>query len=72
MVAVNFKLRDIGRVELTLLKPETLAVLLQRCREKTGGNLGGVIAIRQGKILKQNELILDGDEVDIFPAISGG
>lgn len=72
MVSVNFKLTDVGRVEIKLEKQETLGTVLKQCIVQTGIELGGIIAIRGGKVLKENDLVKDRDEIDVFPAISGG
>lgn len=72
MVTVNFKLTDIGRIEIALVKQETLATVLQQCRRQSGIELGGIIAVRCGKVITKNDLVQDGDEIDVFPAISGG
>ena len=72
MVTVNFKLTDIGRIEIALVKQETLATVLQQCRRQAGIELGGIIAVRCGKVITKNDLVQDGDEIDVFPAISGG
>lgn len=72
MVTVNFKLFEIGRIEVSIEKHETLATLLRHCTAQAGIELGGIIAIRKGKVLKKNDLVEDGDEIDVFPAISGG
>lgn len=72
MVTVNFKLTDIGRIEVSIEKHETLAIVLQQCTVQAGVELGGIIAIREGKVLKKSDLVGDGDEIDVFPAISGG
>lgn len=72
MVGVNFKLTDIGRIEVGLEKAETLATVLQQCTAQAGIELGGIIAIREGKVLKKTDLVENRDEIDVFPAISGG
>lgn len=72
MVTVNFKLTDIGRIEIPLGTQETLATVLQQCRRQSGIELGGIIAVRCGKVITKNDLVQDGDEIDVFPAISGG
>jgi sulfur carrier protein ThiS len=72
MVTVNFKLSDIGRIEVNSEKQETLATVLRQCTAQAGIELGGIIAIRKGKVLKKSDLVEDGDEIDVFPAISGG
>lgn len=72
MVIVNFKMTDIGRVEVAVAKQQPLAKVLLQCTNLTGIEIGGVIAIRQGQVINENSIIEDGDEIDIFPAISGG
>jgi len=72
MVSVNFKLSDIGRIEIRLDRQLTLATLLELCEKQAGIDLWGIIAIRRGQVLTKNSLVEDGDEIDIFPAISGG
>lgn len=72
MVSINFKLTDIGRIEVPLEKRETLATVLQQCAAQAGRELGGIIAIRAGRVLKESDLVEDFDEIDVFPAISGG
>lgn len=72
MVTVNFKLTDIGRIEIPLGRQETLATVLQQCRRQSGITPGDIIAVRCGKVISKNDLVQDGDEIDVFPAISGG
>ncbi len=72
MVTVNFKLTDIGRIEISLRRQETLATVLQQCRRQSGIDLGAIIAVRCGQVISRNDLVQDGDEIDVFPAISGG
>jgi len=72
VVSVNFKLTDIGRIEVRLEKCETLATVLQQCAAQAGVEFGGTIAIRSGRVLKEDDLVEDLDEIDVFPAISGG
>ena len=72
MVSVNFKLTDIGRIEVSLKKRETLETLLLKCSAQSGIEFGGTIAIRGGRVLKGSDLVEDHDEIDVFPAISGG
>ena len=72
MVIINFKMTDIGRVEVAVEKQQSLGTVLLQCRSLTGIEIGGVIAIRQGQVITKNSIVGDGDEIDIFPAISGG
>jgi len=72
MVVINFKLTDVGRVELAIVKPEKLESVLRICAAKSGLELAGIIAIRKSRVIKGNDVVEDGDEIDVFPAISGG
>lgn len=72
MVTVIFRLSEVGRVELTLSVSERWESVLQRCRVQTGVDPGAVIAVRRGTVLGKDDLVEDGDDVDVFPAISGG
>jgi molybdopterin converting factor small subunit len=72
MVSIHFKLTDIGRLQVDIEKPEILAAVLRQCTAQKDFELGGIIAIRKGTVLKENDLVQDGDEIDIFPALSGG
>lgn len=72
MVAIAFRLSEVGRVELTLTGPERWESILQRCIAKSGVDPGAVISVRRGTVLSNDDLIEDNDEVDVFPAISGG
>ncbi|MGB3221900.1 MAG: hypothetical protein WBB23_03785 [Desulforhopalus sp.] len=72
MVIVNFKMTDIGRVEVAVEKQQPLATVLLQCSNLTGIEIGGVIAIRQGQVITKESIVECGDEIDVFPAISGG
>lgn len=72
MVKVNFKLSEAGSVSLSIDAPEPLETVLKLSAAKAGLELGGYIAVRAGKVVTGNDIIGKDDEVDIFPAISGG
>lgn len=72
MVVVTFKLSELGRVELTLAGPERWEAVLKRCSAQSDIDPGSVISVRGGTVLRQDDLVKDGDSVDVFPAISGG
>ncbi|MBU1566139.1 MAG: MoaD/ThiS family protein [Proteobacteria bacterium] len=72
MVRVTFKLTEVGRVELDLPTPLLFREVLQHCVTRTGYTPGGYIAVRKGKVVSAGDMIEDGDEIDIFPALSGG
>lgn len=72
MVGINFRLTDVGRVEIAVEGSEPLETVLRRCSVECGVALDGIIAIRNGRVLQEGSLVMDGDEIDIFPAISGG
>lgn len=72
MVVVHFKLTDVGKVEIEIAKPERLEDVLQRCAAKANIQIGGIIAIRNGGVIQGSDMVANGDEIDAFPAISGG
>jgi sulfur carrier protein ThiS len=72
MVIIDFKMTDIGRVEVAVEKQQPLEMVLLQCSKLTGIEIGGVIAVRQGQVITKNSIVEDGDEIDVFPAISGG
>lgn len=72
MVSVHFKLSEAGSVSLSLGEATTCDDVLQECAAKAGVELGGYIAIRNQKVISPSTLIHGDDEIDVFPAISGG
>ena len=73
MVKLNFKLSDLKSLEIEIVKPETLAHVLALYRERTSiDDIGGFIATRNSRMITLNQIVEDGDEINIFPAISGG
>ena len=72
MVILHFKLSPLGRVDLNLAAPLPLTDLLDRAVDKNGVKIGGTMVVRRGMLLAEDELIYDGDELDIYPALSGG
>jgi molybdopterin converting factor small subunit len=72
MVSITFKLSEIGRMEIPLAGPEKWQTLVDLCAARAGVELGGILAVRGGTLLRGHDLVEDGDEIDVFPAISGG
>lgn len=72
MVTVDFRLTDIGEVEVEVNEAKTLEWLLNKSAAQAGIELGGVIVIRNGKVISAETLIDDGDKIEVFPALSGG
>ncbi|BDD85647.1 hypothetical protein [Desulfofustis limnaeus] len=72
MVTVVFKLSDIGTVSLSIEEPVPFSRVLQLCAHKTDAAIGGVIAVRNGRVLSREDLVGVDDQIDVFPAISGG
>jgi sulfur carrier protein ThiS len=72
MVTVAFKLSEIGTVSLDIDEPVPFSRVLHLCAQKTSTDIGGVIAVRDGRLLSQEDLVHNGDHIDVFPAISGG
>lgn len=72
MVSVTFRLSEIGRIEIPQSGPENWEALVARCAARAGVELGNILAVRNGTLLMGHDLVEDGDEIDVFPAISGG
>ena len=72
MVTVHFKLSSIGKVELPLVKQTSWEELLEKCAESHTVDRSGIIAVLDGKVLSKEDMITDGDVINVFPAISGG
>jgi sulfur carrier protein ThiS len=72
MVTVTFKLSDLGTVSLEIDEPVPFSTVLHLCAQKTGAEIGGVIAVRNGRLISQKDLVHSNDQVDVFPALSGG
>ncbi len=72
MVTVVFKLSEAGRVELTLTESKPLQEVLDKAATQAGIQLGGFIAIRDGKVLTAEKMVNVDDVIEVFPAISGG
>ncbi len=72
MVTVNFKLMETGSVTLDVNGSERFEHILERCTTKSSVQLGGFIAVRDNRVLNSKDVILDYDEIDVFPALSGG
>lgn len=72
MVIITFRLSEIGRIEIPLTGTEKWETVVQRCAAHAGVALGGILAVRRGTLLRGADLIEDGDEIDAFPALSGG
>lgn len=72
MVTINFKLSDLKPLEIQIDKPETLAHVLALCRERTSIDIGDFIGTRNNRVITLDQIVENGDEINIFPAISGG
>ncbi len=72
MVRITFKLSDTGTVEVEMPQPLQLKTLMQQYAVTAKTELGGYIAVRNGKVIAADTLVKDNDEIDIFPALSGG
>lgn len=72
MVTVCFRLTDTGEVEVDTAGSKTLEWVLQKSAAQAGVEVGGVIAIRNGKVITVDTRINDGDIIEVFPALSGG
>ncbi len=72
MVIVHFKLSSVGKIELPLTKKTTWEKLLEKCTASHVVDTSGIFAVMDGKVLSANDLVSDGDVINVFPAISGG
>ena len=72
MVTVNFKLQDRESVKLAVDQPQRLEQILARCSDQSAIAWGGFIAVRNNAIITGSDWVEDLDEIDIFPALSGG
>jgi hypothetical protein len=72
VVILHFKLSPLGRIDLNLTAPLSLTDLLARAADQNGVKIGGTMVVRRGRLLGQGELIYDGDELEIYPALAGG
>lgn len=72
MVTVTFKLSEAGSVSLTIDKPQPLQAVLDEAALQGGIELGGFIAVCNGRVITGDNLVAENDTVDVFPAISGG
>lgn len=72
MVKLFFKMREVGSVELKLDSPATLQDVLELGAKQAGIELGSYIAVQKGKVVPATEIIQGEEEIDIFPALSGG
>jgi sulfur carrier protein ThiS len=72
MVTVCFRLTDTGEMEIDVAGSKTFEWVLNTCATQARVKFGGVIAIRNGKVITAETLIHDGDTIEVFPALSGG
>jgi len=72
LVKINFKLSDIEPMEIQIKRPETLDHVLTLCREQASIDIGEFIGIRNSRVITGEQIVENGDEINIFPAISGG
>lgn len=72
MVTVTFRLSEAGTVKLKLTEPQPLKDVLKKCAETANIELGGFIAIRDGKVITAETPVEEADIIEVFPALSGG
>lgn len=72
MVKVTFKLSDCDTIEIEIKAAERLGTILEKSAQVACVELGGFIAVRNGKVLTVDSLVEQNDEIDVYPAISGG
>jgi len=72
VVTVTFKLSEAPPVSLTIDQPQPLQSVLDAAARQAGVDLGGFIAVCNGRVITGQELVAEDDSVEVFPAISGG
>lgn len=72
MVTIHFKMSSVGKVELPLATKTTWEKILEKCTVSHAVETEGIIAVVNGKVLSADDLVADGDVINVFPAISGG
>jgi molybdopterin converting factor small subunit len=72
VVTLFFKLSPLGRVNLHLEEPDSWHNVLRRAAPDENISPDSVIAVRRGRPLRGDDKILDGDEIEVLPALSGG
>jgi len=72
MVTLIFKLSEIGTIRLETSGADSLAAVLGRLSAERGAEIGDIMAIKNGRVLADWEVLKDGDVIEIFPALSGG
>lgn len=69
---MNFRLSEAGKVEVEIDEPQPLAAVLDKAAIIAGIELGGVIAVCNGQAITLTTQVNKHDNIDVFPAISGG
>ena len=72
MVKVTFKLSDTGTVTIKIDQSVRFDKVLKKAARIAGVKLGGFIAVRNGQIITVDDPVDPDDEIEVFPAISGG
>lgn len=72
MITVTFKLSEAAPVSLAVSEPQPLRSVLEQAARHAGIELGGYIAVCNGRVITGEELVAGDDSVEVFPAISGG
>lgn len=72
MVKINFRLSGAESVSLSIDMPRRLDDLVRQSAAQAGVALGGYIAVRKGRVVSADAMVGGEEEIDIFPAISGG
>jgi sulfur carrier protein ThiS len=72
VVTLNFKLSDVGSMQLESTVPVKFEKILNQCIARTASECGEVLAIRNGKVLTSQDIVAESDVIDVYPAISGG
>lgn len=72
MVILHFRLTDLDEVRVDAAEPQPLIEVLEQAAKQAGIELGSIIAVRSGEVITVEAMVKNGDEIEVFPAISGG
>ena len=72
MARITIKYSPIGTVEIKVDEGETFSSLLKKCETTFQEDLSNIIGVKNGQVVKHDDLISDSDDIVIFPALSGG
>ena len=72
MVIIRFRLTDADEVRIDAATSRPLKEVLGQGASLAGIEIGSIIAVRNGEVITLETMVKNGDEIEVFPAISGG